>query len=95
MQCTIRNFLKIKIVPPANRLYRFSIQFFEEQFIALTNGIINALKPKRNTEEPQTIIIYGTALSIDLNGSERNILKWIQKIILLFRIPPGTCQTPE
>jgi hypothetical protein len=71
----LRRFLKIRTVPSAEQMYRFSSQFTEEQFVSLTKGILNVLISKRKANESKTIIIDGTALSIDLNWFRRKYSK--------------------
>jgi len=71
----LRKFLNIRTVPSADWIYRFSSQFSDEQFVALTNGILNSIKPKKKAKEPQTIIIDGSALSIDLNWFRKKYTK--------------------
>ena len=67
--------MNIRCVPSAERLYRFSSQFSEEQFVAATKGILNTLSSKKKAKNPRTVIVDGTALSIDLNWFKKKYSK--------------------
>jgi hypothetical protein len=71
----LRRFLNIRAVPTAARIYRFSSQFSEDQFVTLTWRILNTLCAHRSLNQERTLIIDGTSLSIDLNWFRKKYTK--------------------
>lgn len=70
----LRNFLGIKKVPEASKVYRFTSRYGPEQFIEMTVKLLNLLCKKRG-DGAETIIADCTDITIDLNWFKKKIRK--------------------
>jgi len=67
----LRRFLGISEVPTAESLYRFLNRFDEDTIISLITALLNSCCSSRRRKRQSTILIDGTAITLDLNWFRR------------------------
>lgn len=71
----LRNFAHITEVPSVSSIYRFISTFEEEQFINLVSAILNSLCTTPSRRKSRTLIVDGSAITLDLNIFRRKFRK--------------------
>ncbi|WAI02225.1 hypothetical protein [Methanogenium organophilum] len=68
-------FLRVEVIPEADDVYRFFSRTDEDHFIAMINGLIrNLSRPSRKRKE-KTIIIDGSAITLDIKLFKKRLTK--------------------
>lgn len=71
----LRRFLGISEVPDIDSLYRFLSRFEEEKFVSLITAFLNAGCTPKRKRGCSTLLIDGTAITLDLNWFRRTFSK--------------------
>lgn len=71
----LRRFLEITEVPDIDSLYRFLSRFEEEKFVSLITALLNIGCTHRRRRGRSTLLIDGTAITLDLNWFRRTFSK--------------------
>jgi len=71
----LRRFIGVSEVPTADSLYRFLSRFEEDKFVSLITGLLNSCCSPGRRRERSTILIDGTAITLDLNWFRRTFTR--------------------
>ena len=72
---SLRSFIHSSEIPSLSTIYQFISSFSEEQFIFFISDILNSMCKKSNRRRNRTIIIDGSAITLDLNSFRRKFRK--------------------
>jgi len=71
----LQSFLHVEVIPEADDVYRFFSRIDEDHFIAMINGLIRDLTRTSRKRKDKTIIIDGSAITLDINVFKKRLTK--------------------
>jgi hypothetical protein len=71
----LRRFVRADYIPSISSIYQFISVFEENQFLFLVSDVLNSCCPKSNRRKNRTLIIDGSAITLDINSFRKKFRK--------------------